>query len=112
MTLFFQFISNKVYIGNESCNFNNYTSNMNNCLIDCEKHTNILNKVKKSHSLSLKNNKKISQLILYTHKFFPDNVLFQNFHTLNKNIAIFLLNGVLKRTGLFIQPCPQSGVLR
>lgn len=29
-----------------------------------------------------------------------------------KFFAIFLLTGVLKKTGLFIQPCPQSGVLR
>ena len=48
----------------------------------------------------------------YTEKFFCQLPIFKIFTHQKKFFAIFLLNGVLKRAGLFIQPCPQSGVLR
>lgn len=79
MMSLFQFVCNSVYAGNKSCDFNNSTSNMNNCLINCEKHTNILNEIVNSHLNSPK--KSFFQLKLSHTKNFLTTLFFKKFHT-------------------------------
>ena len=98
--MFSDFIGNKVYIGNESCDSGNSLVNTNNSGTHCEKHTEILNNIVKFHFSSLNNKLNFLQLKLYAHKKFPDNTLFLEFRTLFKFFANYLsLNIVLAKWG-------------